>query len=107
MGRPKSTKSKFDDLPEEFRTEIDKLSRESLEHKIASIAMYQCELMAAKALDQDLAQKREASRHAGEVYREGTKQNKLKIEYCKANLDAAGGPVKAHVDELPEDVPQS
>jgi hypothetical protein len=102
MARPKSTKNKFDDLPEEFRTEVDSLSRESLEHKIAAIAMYQVELMAAKAEDQDLAEKKEAARFAGEVYRLGSKQIKLKIEYCKANLDAAGGPVKAHVDELPE-----
>lgn len=103
MGRPrKQQKSKFEELPEEFRSEVDSLSREALEHKIASIAMYQVELMAAKEQDMDLKQKREASRVAGEVYREGTKQNKLKIEYCKANLDAAGGPVKAHVDELPE-----
>ena len=103
MGRPKKTvKDKWEQLPEEFRSEVDSLSREALEHKIASIAMYQVELMVAKEQDQDLKQKKEASRVAGEVYREGSKQNKLKIEYLKANLDAAGGPVKAHVDELPE-----
>ncbi len=99
MARPK--KDKWADMPEEFKVDIEEMDETAIRSRIAQVALNQAELMAAKILDDDLTSKREAAKEAGAVYREGTKLNKLKIEYCKEVLDGRGSDVSDD-DELDE-----
>lgn len=84
-------KDPFEALPDEFRDAIANLSREDIRSRIAQVALDQAELMEAKVKDVDFESAREAAKEAGAVYREGTKMNKLKIEFAKRVLDDKGG----------------
>jgi hypothetical protein len=95
MGRKKKDADAWEDLDADFRTEVDSMTREQIEHRIAAVAMYNVELMKAKKEDQDLQEKKDQVTLANEPYKLGSKQIRLKIEYCKQSLDGQGGPVKA------------
>lgn len=88
---PKGPKDPFDDLPAEFKDAVAAASRAAIRDKIATISLDQAELMEAKKKDTDLEKARETAREAGAIYREGTKMNKLKIEWAKRCLDDKGG----------------
>lgn len=91
MGRPKGPKKdKFDALPEEFRDMVAGMTEEAIRAKIAQVALDQEELMKAKEGDTDLADKVEAAKLASEVYRDGTKMNRLRIQFCKRVLEDTG-----------------
>lgn len=75
-------KDKFEDLDEDFKDSIAAMDEDAIRSTIAKVSLNQVEMMNAKAGDQDLIQKREAASEAGAVYREGTKMNKLRIEFC-------------------------
>lgn len=89
MGRNK--KDKFEDLPEEFKTQADSSNRDDLKKLIAKVACSQVELMRAKKEDMHLEEMKIAYQNAGSVYKEGTKLNRTKIEYMKQALDDKGG----------------
>lgn len=84
-------KDPFEALSEDFRNTIAALSREDIRARIAQVALDQAELMEAKDKDIDFQNAKEQAREAGAVYREGTKMNKLKIEFAKRVLDDKGG----------------
>lgn len=84
-------KDPFDALSQEYRDTIAAMSREDIRGRIAQVAIDQAELMDAKTKDLDFQNAKEQAKEAGAVYREGTKMNKLKIEYAKRVLDDKGG----------------
>jgi len=89
MGRSK--KDPFADLDQDFKDEINAASKEQIRDKIAQISLNDAALEEAKELDLDLAQKKEAAKEAGAVYREGKKMNKLRRKYARIMLGEKGG----------------
>lgn len=90
MAKQDKEKDKFDGLEQEWRDAIMGMSVEDIKKRVAETALNQAELMRAKKEDQDLADKKESYSDATAVYREGTKANRLKIEFMKATLDGRG-----------------
>ena len=93
MGRPRKNfqeKDKFHALEDEFKSAIMQSDETEIRVRISQVALNQAELDAAQKDDQDLAEKAEAYKTAAEVYREGRKVNKLKIQFCKQVLDSKG-----------------
>lgn len=91
MPRPKKTRDPFEDVPEEFKSTIEGLSRDEIKLRIAMVTIDQIELMEAQAADDDYQRLKAEFKEAGAVYREGTKANKAKIAYARSVLDAKGG----------------
>lgn len=92
MAKEKAEKKDpFIDVPEEFKDAIVGMSVEEIKRRIAQVALDQVELMKAKKEDGDLLEKKEAYKEAGQGYREGTKLNRVKIEFCKQIIDNKGG----------------
>lgn len=91
MARVAKDKDPFESIPEEFKDAVAGMSVDEIKQRIAQVALDQVELMKAKKEDQDLFEKKEAYKEAGALYREGTKLNKTKIEYCKMMIDSKGG----------------
>jgi hypothetical protein len=83
-------KNPFADLSDEFKAAVDSMNIDEIKKRVAEVSLSQCEIMAAKKLDEDYISKKELAKEAGAVYRESTKQNGLKISYCKSVLDAKG-----------------
>lgn len=83
-------KDKFDLLEQDWRDAVMGMEAEDIKSRVAEIALNQSELMHAKKEDQDLIEKKEAYSDASAIYREGTKVNKLKIDFMKAILDGMG-----------------
>lgn len=84
-------KDPFVEVPEEFKDAVAGMSIDEINARIAQVAKDQVDLMKAKKEDGDLLEKREAYKEAGVQYREGTKANRVKIEYCKQMIDNKGG----------------
>jgi hypothetical protein len=75
-------KDKFDALDPEFKDKVAALSAEEINNTLAQVAKDQEALEQAKEDDEDFQAKKEAAKEAGEVYREGRKVNRLKIQFC-------------------------
>ncbi len=88
MGRPK--KDKFEDLDIDFKDSVAAMDESQIRAKLAEVSLNQAALMAAKADDEDLAVKKEIAKEAGAIYREGTKMNKLSIEWARQVLGDKG-----------------
>lgn len=91
MAKEKAEKDPFIDVPEEFKDAVMGMNVEEIKQRIAKVALDQVELMKMKKEDEDLIKQRELYKEAGLVYREGTKLNRVKIEYCKMMIDSKGG----------------
>ena len=91
MAKVQKEKDPFEGVPEEFKDAVAGMTVEEIKKRVAQVALDQVELMKAKVADQDLTEKREIYKEAGALYREGTKLNKTKIEYCKMMIDSKGG----------------
>lgn len=91
MAKEKAEKDPFATVPEEFKDAVQGMSADEINARIAQVAKDQVDLMKAKKEDQDLEEKKVAYREAGQVYREGSKLNRVKIEFCKAILEQKGG----------------
>lgn len=89
--KPKTKRDKFSALPEEYKDAVAAMNVAEIRDRIAQVALDQLDLMNAKEEDQDLQEKQEAFKVASEGYREGMKQNKLKIEFAKRVLEDKGG----------------
>jgi hypothetical protein len=83
-------KDKFEELPDDFRSNVQSMKSDEIKGVVSKVALDQVELMKAKKEDQDLAEKREQYLNAGAVYKEGSKLNRTKIEFCKMVLDGMG-----------------
>ncbi len=90
MGRPKKEKDPWADLDQDFKSAIEGGDEAMIRAKISEVAIVNAQLMDAKDQDLDLAEKSEIFKEAGAVYREGAKQNKLKIKYAKKMLESQG-----------------
>lgn len=88
MGRSK--KDPFEDLDQDFKNAVAGMNEMEIRQKISSVALNQVALIEAKENDEDFQQKKEAASVAGEVYRDGTKANKLRIAFCKRVLGDKG-----------------
>lgn len=91
MAKDKAEKDPFALVPEEFKEAVVGMNVDEINARIAQVAKDQVDLMKAKKEDQDLEEKKNIFREAGAVYREGSKLNRVKIEYCKAMLESKGG----------------
>lgn len=83
-------KNPFDDLPQDFKDAMENMSDEEIKQAMANVAISEQQNQDAKRDDQDLAEKLEAAKFAGEGYREASKMNKLKIKYGYSILDGRG-----------------
>ena len=90
MPKGKGKKSPWADLPEEFKTEIDNSDEAQCRKRLADVGIAQDLLMRTKKLDEDLIAKVEAAKFAGQMYRDGTKANKLKTRYIVERLKSQG-----------------
>lgn len=83
-------KDPFDALDPEYKDSIEAMTVEEIRDRIASVSLAQVELMEARDTDEDYQRAKEEAREAGAVYREGTKANRLKIEFAKRVLQDRG-----------------
>lgn len=90
MPRGRAKKEQFEDLDSDFKDTVSGMTEEEIRNKLASVSLNQVELMNAKKDDGDLQQKQEAVKEAGAIYREGSKMNKLRIEFCHRVLGDRG-----------------
>lgn len=103
MGRKKggtNKLNKFKDLDKEWCDGQASKDTEGIYKDICTIAMNDVQLRLAKALDQDLINLKEKVKYATEVYSEGAKANRLKIEFNIQVLDARGVAVPSVNDFL-------
>lgn len=90
MGRPKGSKNKkdkFESIPSEWRDAVAGGSAEDIRARIAEVALNQEELSKAQENDEDLSNLKEQVKVASEGYRDGTKMNRLKIQFAKRVLE--------------------
>jgi hypothetical protein len=90
MARGRKKKNRFEDLDSVFKDEVANMKDEEIRNRLAQIAINEHENREAKKKDTDLESKKEQYRIAGEIYREATKANKLRTEYCYDVLQARG-----------------
>ena len=88
MGRPK--KEKFSELDEAWTNTVQGLTTEEVKNRIIKVGIDTRELMEAKKLDQDLAEKKAIYDEANEVYKEGKKTNDLKVDFMLKVLSDRG-----------------
>lgn len=86
----KEKKDRFDLIEQEWRDAVMGMAPEEIKKRVAETALNQAELLRAKKEDQDLAEKHEAYKDATMMYREQTKLNRAKIDFCKSILDGKG-----------------
>ncbi len=77
----KKKKGPFDSLPTEFKDAVAAEDLQAIKARLSDIAKAEEANQAAKNADEDLNKKKEQAKIAGEVYREGTKANKLKVKF--------------------------
>lgn len=83
-------KNPFEDLPEEWRDQITQSSPEAIDAEIVRLAKGEEENQAAKRLDRDLEEKKDAVKFASEGYRESTKGYKLRMKFIMQTLADKG-----------------
>lgn len=87
-GRPK--KDPFDILPEDFKDSVQGKSDAEINEMIAKVAKDEELNRRCKAEDQDLKEKQEQAKLAGQGYADATKMNKTKTAYLYDVLKARG-----------------
>ena len=90
MAKDKENNS-FENVPEEFKDAVLGMNVDEIKQRIAQVALDQVTLMTLKKEDMDLEQARNTYKEAGAQYREGSKMNRVKIEFCKMVIDSKGG----------------
>ena len=90
MPRGRPEKGRFDALDQDFKEALSAAPVDEIKKRVAEIALDLDRLLEAKKADQDLAEKLEAAKDAGAVYRDGTKMARLKIRYAQTLLEARG-----------------
>ncbi len=99
MPRKKS-EDKWSKLPEDWRTGMLAQPSVLIKTEITTTALNQVALEAAEELDPDVPSLKEQLKTATEQYREGKKQNKLKIRFLAEVLKGRGEAVPAAEDFL-------
>ncbi len=85
-----SKKDPFEDLPEEWKAEFAAKEPVEILKEVSQISLNHAALMAAKAEDSDLASAQAQAAEAGAVYREGTKDAKVRIKFLAQVLGDKG-----------------
>lgn len=85
-GRPK--KDRFAALPDDWKEKAKHASKEEIREMFAKVGHDEATNRAAQKADQDLQEKKEAAREANAVYAEGTKVNRLKLDFLKEISDS-------------------
>ena len=88
--RQKKLKKFQKDLPEDWRVEVLGKSAEQKKDMLKQVAINNVQLRVAQEMDQDLAIKKEAAKDANEMYAQGFKSNKLKLEFIVDCLTSDG-----------------
>lgn len=88
--KQKKNKDPFESLDEQYKDMITSMGEQEIRNQITITALNQSELMEAKTKDQHLTEAKEVAKEAGAIYREGTKMNKLRIEYARQVLEGMG-----------------
>ena len=90
MGRPKGSKNgvrspkkdKLDELPEEFRDKISKMSYIEINTELANLTKLAEQNTTNRDGDEDLAAKKEQAALAGEQYKQAAKALRLMQQFC-------------------------
>lgn len=90
MGRGRPKKNKFDDLDSSFKDGAAAMSEEQIHATLVTVSLNHAALMAAKADDEALKEAKGRASEAGAVYRDGSKQNRLKTDYLRQILGDRG-----------------
>ncbi len=90
MAKGRKKKDRFDDLPGEFKEAVAGMKDDEIKTRIAQISMQREALAEAKKLDMDLSEAQARASQAGEVYRDGEKQAKLGVSWCRQVLKDRG-----------------
>jgi hypothetical protein len=85
-----NAKDKFANLDSDFKDKVAASSAEEIDGILAQIAKDTEALLQAKDADADLDAKKEAYKEAGQVYRDGAKENRLKTRFCMRVLNDQG-----------------
>jgi len=85
-----NAKDKFANLDSDFKDKVAASTSEEIDGILAQIAKDTEALEQAKEADADLAAKHEQYKEAGQVYRDGKKENRLKTRFCMRVLSDTG-----------------
>jgi hypothetical protein len=83
-------KDPFEDLPEEWKSDFAAKNPVEILAEVSRITLTHSALMAEKAEDTDLASAQQAAAEAGAVYREGTKDAKVRVKFLAQVLGDKG-----------------
>lgn len=90
MPKMFAKKDPFADLDSDFKDAVAGSSPEEIRKRIAQIAIDEENNRNAKDDDEDLKEKKEQAKIAGEQYAEATKAHRNMIRYCKRVLEDKG-----------------
>lgn len=91
MARPgRKKKDVYENLPEDFKNSVDGAGDDKILDMLGEVAKSEEANLRAKEADEDLKQKQEEAKFAGEGYSETTKANRLKRRYLYDVLRARG-----------------
>jgi len=85
-----NAKDKFRNLDADWKDKVSTMDATEIDGALAQIAKDGEALEQAQEADQDLAAKKEAAKDAGQVYREGKKENRLKTRFLMRVLSDQG-----------------
>jgi hypothetical protein len=89
-GFRSAKKDQFDDLDSDFKDAAASMSPDELNARIAEVAKNEQENLKLKTEDEDLKAKKAQATEAGKVYKEGSKQNTLRIKFLMRVLGDKG-----------------
>jgi Fe-S cluster assembly scaffold protein SufB len=90
MGKGRTKKEPFADLPDEWKDAIQQGKPEEIEKEIARLGIGEEENKKLKTEDEDLARCREEVKVAGEQYRAATKGYRLRMKFIMQVLESRG-----------------
>lgn len=91
--RGRKPKDEFANLSDEFKASVYSKNEDDIRKLISEVSLAQVALNDAKKSDQDLAEAHARYKDANAVYADGTKENKLKIRFCRRALNDKGARV--------------
>lgn len=90
MARGRKKQDKFAKLDSEWKDAVAASSVDDIRKRISDIALEREELLKQKEEDMQLKEALQAAKDAGEVYRDGEKTARLRIQFCKRVLEDRG-----------------
>jgi hypothetical protein len=93
MARTKkdvTDKDPFADLPAEFKDKLASMNEVDIRKEVSKVALDEEENVRLKEEDLDLKALKEQVKEASKVYRESSKENRLKIKFARRVLEDQG-----------------